>query len=194
MDQPDDIIASIFSLKDLLVPWSGIVYRNCAPAFANKRDILSGEGSAQCGGRWNPTGIRTVYGSLTPETAMAECLSRFRYYGLDLSRAMPRLFVAVACDFHAVLDLSNSAVRQRLPVSVSRILGEDWREVQAAGGEPLAQRVGRAAWRAGMEAVLVPSGASPEGRNIVWFPDNVASPSRVIVCNTDQLPRWRRRR
>jgi RES domain-containing protein len=194
MAQRDDITAEIMSLRDRTVPWSGIVYRNCTVAYATNAALLTGEGSSLFGGRWNPRGTKTVYGSLTPETAMAECLSHFRYYGLDFSRAMPRLFVAVGCELRAVLDLSDGAVRQRLQVSQSRMLGEDWRKAQAAGGEALTQRIGRVVCQAGLEGLLVPSAAAPDGTNLVWFPENVKPPSRVILCNADQLPRWHRRR
>ena len=54
---------------------SGTVYRSCDPKYATSADLLSGRGSRLYGGRWNPIGVTSIYGSFDPETAMAETLA-----------------------------------------------------------------------------------------------------------------------
>lgn len=98
--------------------------------------MLTGEGSRRNGGRWNPKGIAVVYASFTPETAMAETLAHFRYYGFPIEDAMPRTFVAIATDLAAVLDLRDGGVRRRLQVSEGRF----WRWTGDARSWPAANR------------------------------------------------------
>lgn len=81
--------------------WSGVAFRSVVPRYARSGDIISGEGSALHGGRWNPVGLRAVYGCLAPETAMAEPLEWFRRAGVPLARAMPRVFVALTIQLAA---------------------------------------------------------------------------------------------
>lgn len=60
-------------------PWMGTLFRSTAVEYANRDDLLTGEGARQSGGRWNPPGMfRTVYGCLEPETAMSESLANYR--------------------------------------------------------------------------------------------------------------------
>lgn len=89
-------------------------YRSSSPAYATEMDLITGEGSKRYGGRWNSIGIAAVYASLTPETAMAETLAHYRYYGIPVEDAMPRTFVAIVVRLQAVLDLRKGAVRKRL--------------------------------------------------------------------------------
>jgi RES domain-containing protein len=100
----------------------GIVYRSVSPKYANSSDILSGEGSRQYGARWNPVGIAAVYGSFTPQTALAESLAHANYYQLPIYAAMPRTFVAVEFNLQSVLDLTQGRIRQALAISESRFL------------------------------------------------------------------------
>ena len=65
------------------IAWQGELFRSAAPRYANKDDIITGAGSKAAGARWNPPGgFHTVYASLDVETAVAEALQHFRYYGL----------------------------------------------------------------------------------------------------------------
>ncbi|HLW65477.1 MAG TPA: RES family NAD+ phosphorylase, partial [Gemmataceae bacterium] len=96
--------------------FEGVVYRSTSPKYASEADLVTGRGSAQFGGRWNPIGIAAVYASLTPETAMAETLASNRYYGLPVEDAMPRVFVAVRVRLKRVLDLRDRTIRRRLQI------------------------------------------------------------------------------
>lgn len=187
MDEYHVLLRRIEALKELTAPWEGVVYRNTSVRYARSSDLLTGEGSSQAGGRWNPRGLRAVYASLTPEAAMAETLNHFRRYGWDIADAMPRIFVAVRVVLGVTLDLNDGDVRRRLKVSLRRMLANDWREVQWAGRESVTQMLGAAAASSGIDAIVVPSSAGGGARNIVWFPDNLSPQCCTRICNEDEL-------
>jgi len=118
---------------------------------------------------------------------MAESLANFRYYGLPVSGAMPRVFVAVDVELQRVLDLTQGANRKRLRIAESRLLKCDWPNEMNRMGESLTQFVGRAAMEAGFEAIRVRSSADPNGTNVVVFPANLLKSSRINVLNPDKL-------
>jgi RES domain-containing protein len=131
--------------------------------------------------------LAVIYASLTPETAMAESLAHARHYGFPEHSVMPRTFVAISFRLKRVLDLTDGSVRQRLSVSLKRILDTGWRAEMNAGVMPLTQLLGQAAAEAGLEGLLVPSAADLGGRNIVAFPENFVSAKAVVVLSPDKL-------
>src|SRR6266540_1018394 len=170
--------------------WSGTFFRSCAVRYAVKGKLLSGLGSKRIGGRWTPRGaFAAVYGSLSPETALAEALAEVRYYGFKDADAMSRVFVAVSCRLKAVLDITAASHSRSLGVSRKRMRSEDWREAKGHGRESLTQSLARSAFDAGIEALIVPSAADPTGRNIVIFPSNLRAGSRISIVNPHKLPR-----
>jgi RES domain-containing protein len=176
------IESALLSCVDRAMPWAGEVFRSAAPKYAGTRDMTTGLGSARAGGRWNPAGsFPTIYASLEPETAMSESLATFRYYGWALHSALPRLFRALHAELACVLDLRELPRRHPLHGWIERALQEDWRVLQSRGWESTSQAVGRAAYTAGLEGLLVPSHASPEGGNLVAFPDRLKPGSRIRV-------------
>ncbi len=101
--------------------WSGTIYRSTTERYANSQDLISGAGAKITGARWNPPGqFPAIYGSLTPEIAMAETLEHARYYGVRPWTLMRRVFCAVELDLSRVLNLTAGEVRRRLVVSLSR--------------------------------------------------------------------------
>jgi RES domain-containing protein len=166
-----------------------VAYRSSTPKYATEQDLLTGEGSRRFGGRWNPVGIAMVYASLIPETAMAETLAHHRYYGIPIEDAMPRVFVAIEARLRFVLDLREGAVRQRLQVSMERILAVDWRGEIREGRQPVTQLIGQAAWESGWEGLIVPSAADPKGNNLVILPECLRPESSLTVLNVGRLTR-----
>ncbi len=162
-------------------------YRSSTPKYATEVDLLTGEGSKLCGGRWNPIGIAVIYASLTPETAMAEALAHQRYYGISIEDAMPRTFVAIQVKLHVVLDFRDGSIRQRLRVSEERILTVDWRTEMQTGREPITQIIGRAAYEGNWEGLIVPSAAGSKGHNLLVFPDRLRPASDIKVINPERL-------
>lgn len=174
------IEAALLACAPAAAPWKGTVYRSASPRYAGVRDMVTGIGSARAGGRWNPrASFSTVYASLEPETAMSESMATFRYYGLSPQSALPRMFRAVAVQLAVVLDLRTVPLSSPLPFWVRLGLREDWRALQEHGRESVSQAVGRAACRAGLEGLIVPSRACPKGSNAVLFPDNLRPDSRI---------------
>jgi RES domain-containing protein len=173
-----------------MLSWRGELFRSAAPKYANKDDIITGAGSKAAGGRWNPpAGFHAVYASLDVETAVAEALQHFRYYGLPVSKAMPRVIVALEVNLDRVLDLRDGAVRRALAVSEKRMLSEPWREEQKDGREALTQALGRLAYSLDIQALLVPSAARKRGSNLIVFPANLDRPSCWLrIVNRDELP------
>jgi RES domain-containing protein len=183
----DQLKMRLTGLLAAAVPFNGILYRSSTPKYAIERDLLTGMGSKRDGGRWNPIGVLVVYASLTPETAMAETLAHNRYFRIPVEDAMPRTFVAIKARLQVILDLRVGHVRQRLQVSLDRILTVDWRKEMLANREPITQALGRAAYAVGWEGLIVPSAADPEGNYLLVFPENLRGGSPIAVLRGDRL-------
>jgi RES domain-containing protein len=163
------------------VPWAGIIYRSTSLRHSTRTGILAGEGSSRRGGRWNPPGIKAIYGSLTPETAMAETLGHYRYYDISITDAMQRVFVAIEVSVNRVFNLTSPGILADQGPSLEEILDEDWREKVRRMEEPLTQAIGRAAFAAGFEALIAPSSADKVGTNVVIYLDALSSESKIEV-------------
>jgi RES domain-containing protein len=163
-----------------------VVFRCSEPSYATKDDLLTGEGSRQHGGRWNPpSSFATVYAAFSDATALAESKAQFLYYGLDPADALPRTIVAVDVKFAKVLDLTDGMVRKTLGVSATRMRSDDWRKLNGRGSESLTQAIGRAGYESDFEALVVP--ACDGGRNVVWFPGNLRETSKATIRNIGKL-------
>jgi RES domain-containing protein len=169
-------------------PRSGEVFRATSVEYANRDDLLTGQGAKRTGGRWNPPGsFATVYLSLTPETALAEYLAHHRYFGFKDSDAMPYVTVGIEATLGRVLDLTDGAVRRALRVSDARMTDPGWRKAKSL--ESLTQALGRLCFEAEFDAVVVPSSASPGSANLVVFPGNLTPPDSYLrIVNRDKLP------
>lgn len=102
---------------------------------------------------------------------------------------MPRTFVAIAAKLQAVLDLRDGAIRQRLRISLDRMLTVDWRKEVHEGRQPVTQTLGLAAFEVGVEGLIVPSSADPKGHNLLVFPAAMNVSSELRVLNAGSLPR-----
>jgi RES domain-containing protein len=173
-------------------PWSGHAYRTVGPKYSKAAEIISGVGAARAGGRWNPLGaIPAVYASLSPETATAEAFAHNRHYAIPLFEALPRVMVALDVRLVRVLDLTDPGLRRSLRISVARLLAVDWRAEQNAGREAVTQAIGRAAFEAGFQGLLVRSHAAKMGVNIVVFPSALDGLCRLEVLNGKDLDKLR---
>lgn len=63
--------------------WHGTMFRFQTVDFPAPGDVLSGAGARGRGGRWNPPGLATLYGSITDITALEECKASDHYYGVE---------------------------------------------------------------------------------------------------------------
>jgi RES domain-containing protein len=182
--------AAIQRCLRVAIPWTGTVYRTASVRYANRDDLLTGAGSKQDGARWNPPGsVATLYTSLEIQTAIEETLAHNRYYGFPEETALPRVLVAIQTNLQFVLNLTESRTRRRLGVSRDQLLREDWRAANDRSEEALTQAIGRLAWDAECERLLVPAVADPGGVNLVIFPGNLTPPgSYLLIINRNQLP------
>lgn len=168
--------------------FSGEFYRVAGPRHTTAKDIVSGIGAYKTGGRWNPPGVMNlVYLSVESETALREANEHFRYHGLPVWKGMPRVVVAVRAALDAVLDLTTAAAASSLPEPLQSLLAEDWRAIMVRGDEATSQAIGRAAYQAGVQALLVPSKPDPNGVNLLVFPEHLAKKSQLEVLNPDDL-------
>ncbi len=151
---------------------------------------MTGAGARAAGGRWNPrAGFNAVYASLEVETAAAEAIEHFRCYGFPISKAMPRVLVALDAKIERALDLRDGGTRRVLGVSERRMLEEPWREEQKMGREALTQAIGRLAFETRIQGVLVPSAGREGGANRIIFRANLDPlKSWLRIINQGELP------
>ena len=170
--------------------WDGTFYRATTLEFANRGDLLAGVGSRMAGARWTPPGtFNAVYGSLEPETAMAEALANYCEFGIPVSEAMPLVFVAVMVKVQAVLDLTSADVQPVLKITPRTMIATAWEAEQKRGNEALTQAIGRIAWEEKFEGLLVPSARRKGATNIVLFPGRRRRGSSWKIRRARKLPR-----
>jgi filamentous hemagglutinin len=154
--------------------------------------LFTGAGSLKAGGRWNPKGgFRTLYFSLTAETALAEALAQHRSQAVPDVEATPLVLVGARVSVRRLFNLTDASTRRRLGLTVARIRGP-WRPAQHAGQEALTQAVGRLAREHGFQGLLAPSAARRRGVNLVLFPDRLGTHDLVAV-HDEKFPLVRRR-
>jgi RES domain-containing protein len=169
------------------VPWSGTLFRFHTMDFPTARDVMSGTGADRHGGRWNPPGLATLYGSTTDSTALEESKANDRYYGVITTS--PRLLVAIEAQLTRVLDLTQPGIRRALDLTLTELAAEDWRKLLAAGKESLTHVLGRAVAATGGSGLLVRSSAVRRGVNVAVFPGNLGRGENLTVVQGDKLPR-----
>lgn len=184
-----DLFRRIAALMPRAVKFHGAAFRSSGVKYANEGDLLSGDGAARYGGRWNPRGVSAVYASLDPVTAVKESYHEFLEYGFAGATIRPRVFVGMKVDLECVLDLTQARIRRSLGYTVSDLVTEDWRAIQAAGEESWTQAIGRGAVAAGFEALVAPSARNRTGKILVAFPSNLKTAHAVRLIAADELPR-----
>src|SRR5439155_14200029 len=128
---------------DHFQPWQGIIFRSAPPKWASAKHILSGQGSFKSGGRFNAGGsFPAVYGSTTPQLAMAESLAYQHRAKYSLQHAFPLVFKAIEVDVKTALILSNPTLFESLPLTLEQILNDIWWRARARGEESLGQARG----------------------------------------------------
>ncbi len=118
----------------------------------------SGEGSRLVGGRWGPKGLRAVYASLDPATAILEVAV---HKGFDVLDTTPHVLTCAT-----VTD--PGTVRIVVP---DEIPNPNW---LVAGRPTLGQQAFGAALMASALFVLIPSVVSRHSWNVIFDPDRAA--------------------
>jgi RES domain-containing protein len=170
-------------------PFDGELFRFINPTYSKSADVIDGAGALHANGRWNLKGAaRLSCTALAPQTALAEALAHVQYFRLPLSKALPRVLVALRLKAKRVLDLRHGNVRKALRLSEDTIRKLDWRAANQHGDEAVTQAWGSAFAAAGFEAVIVPSAADAPGANVLVFPENLQAGSRFEVVSEVKWP------
>jgi len=119
---------------------------------------------------------------------LSEALAQVAYYHLPVSKALPRVLVALRLKAQRALDLRGGDIRKALILSEDTIKSLDWRAENQRGAEAITQAWGDAFANAGFEAVIVSSAADPEGSNVLVFPENLLSGSSFGVVDEVKWP------
>jgi RES domain-containing protein len=188
-DAVEDLFRRIAACEPRAVELHCAAFRSAGVKYAHESDLLSGDGAARYGGRWNPRGVGAIYASLDPVTAVKESYQEFLEYGFAGATIRPRVFVGLKVDLKCVLDLTQARIRRALGYTISDLVTEDWRAIQALGEESWTQAIGRGAVAARFEALLAPSARNRTGKILVAFPSNLRTAHAVRVMAADELPR-----
>jgi len=96
---------------------------------------------------------------------------------------MPLTLRAIRSRLTRVSDLTNGAIRVAIRVAEDRMVSAEWEGENAAGREALTQAVGRAAFGAGYEGMLVPSTAARQSYNVVVFVESLEEESMLALAD-----------
>jgi RES domain-containing protein len=187
-EEVQDLFDRIAVCTSRAVKLKGNAFRSAGVKYANEGDFISGSGASTNGGRWNPLGVKAIYASLDPVTAVMESYHQFLKYGFKVQHIRPRVMAGVKLNVKRLLDLTNSGIRRKLGFSLADLMEEDWEAIQSGGEESWTQAIGRGALLAGFEGLLAPSARNRYGKNVVIFPDTLASTSTVDLMAKDELP------
>ena len=188
-----DLEAGMARCLTLARPLATIVYRCSTVERANKLDFLSGVGAKLHGGRWNPLDIRTAYTSLDWHTAFEESVAAKVSNGLPIWAALPLVIASAEVSLDRVLDLTAPEVIQILDplgFTLARMLADPWRtRIESRGAQRgITIEIGRIAYGASTQGLIVPSKPQPTGKNLAIFPDHCDLNSLAII-NVGRLPR-----
>lgn len=143
--------------------FTGAVYR----VVMEGRDPLSTEGSNIAGGRYNSPGESgTLYCSLESGVARAE-VSKHAHFSLK-SRWWR---FSLETELSSVLDLTNPSVLIRFGISPDELIRENLATTR---------RIGAEARKAGFEAIIAPSAAVGDAKNLVIFLENAKLRPREV--------------
>ncbi len=190
-DPPDviELFETIASLYADANGFDGVLVRNVGAKYASKNNFYSGTGAARTGGRWNRKGLEAIYTSLDVETATLEAYQDFIYRGFPLTTITPRVTAGAKVTLGKVLDLTNSKTLKKIGFTTKELIGENWRALQKAGEESWTQAIGRGAYHAKFEGLLVPSARKEGASNLVILPRRLTKTSKIEILGADQLPR-----
>jgi RES domain-containing protein len=145
------------------VPLKGVYFRSVEYRYMDPRDVLSGAGTREYGGRFASVGTRAVYLSETDSGASKEVTARKTRLGGSAqinTDKYPRVIYAVAVDLKRTLDLSDLASSQA---------GEAVRTACLAVNDLLASmNLARELEAGGIQGLLFPSVVGGDANLIVY--------------------------
>jgi RES domain-containing protein len=170
-------------------PWKGVTFRSVALEFAKADQLISGEGSRICGGRWNaPGSFPAVYSSTKPGTAADEAFQLAADFQLSADDIKPRVICGIEWQLSSVVDLTGTHLPSGMELGTW--LQEDFVKINHGGAETLCQGFGRAARSCGVAGMFCPSARVKNGVNLVVFPDRLRKNDRVRVLGKEELTKY----
>jgi len=161
------------------IPFKAVVYRIVRDGV----DPLETIGSLRAGGRFNPPSqFAALYTSLDPKTAGREVARGLKQRGIDPSQFPPGSWwmYELEVDLEAVLDLTDPDILQRIELESEAFTGINLDEPR---------RIAAEARDSGFEALLVPSVAAPDSKNLVISLENLPGIPRVLSSRAVNLPK-----
>ena len=148
----------------------GVWHRFVAELYKDEAD--SDQGALEHGGRYNP---RREFGALYLSESPAACQTEMQQRpGVRVRYWHARIKVRVA----KALDLTDPSTRDKLGIVEEDLVSDDW---------TFTQDLGRAARRAGFDALIVPS-ATGEHHNLLVFKDLQGEDETAETERVDPAP------
>lgn len=151
---------------------------------SRKKSPLDIEGSVEYGGRWN-RGKRygAVYTSLDKETLKAELMKAVEARGYRIRDLFLRSISTIEVRLKKVLDLTVSENRKKFKIKLADTMTDE------EGSKEKCLQVADKARDLGFEAILTPSAANPQGKNLNIFPDKLLKGSYIKKVRTERFIR-----
>jgi len=152
------------------IHFKAVVYR----VVRDGVDPLGTVGSLTAGGRFNSPGeFAALYTSLDPVTASKEVARGLKQRGIDPSQFPPGSWwiYELEVEVEAVLDLTSPDILQKIEVKSDALTRGDLQVPRSIAAEARAK---------GFGALLVPSAAAPESKNLVIFLDRLPGIPNVL--------------
>jgi RES domain-containing protein len=137
-------------------------------------DPLGTIGSLKAGGRFNPPGeFAVLYTSLDPSTAAKEIARGLKQRGIDPSQFPPGSWwvYELEVEIDTVLDLTSSHILQMIELKSEALTAADVQVPRSIAAE---------AREKGFGALLVPSAAASDSKNLVIFLDRLPGTPNVL--------------
>jgi RES domain-containing protein len=152
------------------IPVKAVVYR----VVRDGVDPLGTVGSLRAGGRFNAPGeFAALYTSLRPVTASKEVARGLKQRGIDPSQFLPGSWwmYELEVEIEGVLDLTSPDILQRIELESDALTDNELNTPRNIAAE---------ARENGFEALLVPSAAAPDSKNLVIFLDKLPIVPNVL--------------
>lgn len=136
-------------------------------------DPLSSRGSELNGGRYNLPGTKGIlYASFEKAVAVAELAKGLKARGINPNDYGADEWWAYELELtsNRVLDLTDPKVVETLRITRASMLGDE---------VAITRQIGKQAIEAGFDAIIAPSAAHPEGKNIVIMLTAASQPPAV---------------
>lgn len=151
---------------------------------SRNKDPLDTTGSLDFGGRWNRKNrYGAIYTSLDRKILRAEFMKMVKARGIEVEDLFERSVSTVEIKLKNVLDLTDSENRKKFGIKLSDIVSDEEDSIEKC------LKAADKARELSFEAILSPSAADPEGKNLNIYPDKLSKGSNIKKVRTERLTR-----